>query len=155
MLHIVSSCGLIFQCLPMSENMRCLCSCCCIFFFFQAEDGIRDLTVTGVQTCALPISDVGRPPSPPQAEALAVRLDELELSLRRELEAAGFRADDPRPAQAWAAFRRALALPLDDEAGPFARAVLVGGLHRLTFGRRLRPDEDGRSWALEFRFTRT
>src|SRR2546430_5117248 len=24
-------------------------------FFFQAEDGIRDLTVTGVQTCALPI----------------------------------------------------------------------------------------------------
>src|SRR2546427_5005255 len=26
-----------------------------IFFFFQAEDGIRDLTVTGVQTCALPI----------------------------------------------------------------------------------------------------
>src|SRR2546430_6527060 len=29
---------------------------CCFFFFFQAEDGIRDLTVTGVQTCALPIS---------------------------------------------------------------------------------------------------
>src|SRR2546430_10828943 len=28
------------------------------FFFFQAEDGIRDLTVTGVQTCALPISAV-------------------------------------------------------------------------------------------------
>src|SRR5256886_10897379 len=27
----------------------------CLFFFFQAEDGIRDLTVTGVQTCALPI----------------------------------------------------------------------------------------------------
>src|SRR2546427_12913731 len=28
----------------------------CFFFFFQAEDGIRDLTVTGVRTCALPIS---------------------------------------------------------------------------------------------------
>src|SRR6266516_3310461 len=28
-----------------------------IFFFFQAEDGIRYRTVTGVQTCALPISD--------------------------------------------------------------------------------------------------
>src|SRR5207245_5093126 len=27
------------------------------FFFFQAEDGIRDATVTGVQTCALPILD--------------------------------------------------------------------------------------------------
>src|SRR5438094_8932697 len=26
-----------------------------VFFFFQAEDGIRDRTVTGVQTCALPI----------------------------------------------------------------------------------------------------
>src|SRR5208282_6304992 len=26
-----------------------------LFFFFQAEDGIRDATVTGVQTCALPI----------------------------------------------------------------------------------------------------
>src|SRR5207249_9197856 len=32
---------------------------CCVyffFFFFQAEDGIRDRNVTGVQTCALPIS---------------------------------------------------------------------------------------------------
>src|SRR5207248_6273944 len=28
---------------------------CAVFFFFQAEDGIRDRTVTGVQTCALPI----------------------------------------------------------------------------------------------------
>ena len=27
-----------------------------LFFFFQAEDGIRDRLVTGVQTCALPIS---------------------------------------------------------------------------------------------------
>src|SRR6266513_3448152 len=27
------------------------------FFFFQAEDGIRDRNVTGVQTCALPISE--------------------------------------------------------------------------------------------------
>src|ERR1022692_1060421 len=31
-----------------------------VFFFFQAEDGIRDYKVTGVQTCALPIS--GRTP---------------------------------------------------------------------------------------------
>src|SRR2546430_5863399 len=36
-----------------------------VFFFFQAEDGIRDLTVTGVQTCALPIlrTTSGRRPS--------------------------------------------------------------------------------------------
>src|SRR2546429_5444053 len=32
-----------------------------VFFFFQAEDGIRDVAVTGVQTCALPIS---LPPTP-------------------------------------------------------------------------------------------
>src|SRR5207245_5518118 len=31
------------------------------FFFFQAEDGIRDATVTGVQTCALPICPSRRP----------------------------------------------------------------------------------------------
>src|SRR3989475_7611535 len=35
------------------------------FFFFQAEDGIRDLTVTGVQTCALPIL---MPPISPAAD---------------------------------------------------------------------------------------
>src|SRR5205823_11795259 len=34
--------------------VSCMCSCCMIFFF-QAEDGIRDKLVTGVQTCALPI----------------------------------------------------------------------------------------------------
>src|SRR2546426_3009289 len=32
----------------------------CFFFFFQAEDGIRDYKVTGVQTCALPICGDGR-----------------------------------------------------------------------------------------------
>src|SRR5207245_6371729 len=31
----------------------------CLPFFFQAEDGIRDATVTGVQTCALPILHAG------------------------------------------------------------------------------------------------
>ena len=35
------------------------CFCLCFFFFFQAEDGIRDVAVTGVQTCALPIWVVG------------------------------------------------------------------------------------------------
>src|SRR2546430_6242721 len=43
-----------------------------VFFFFQAEDGIRDLTVTGVQTCALPISG-------PRAQArVAVGHESLE-----------------------------------------------------------------------------
>src|SRR2546422_2928957 len=35
---------------------------CSIVFFFQAEDGIRDVAVTGVQTCALPISQHQDPP---------------------------------------------------------------------------------------------
>src|SRR5437016_14595691 len=43
---------------------RLLISAC--VFFFQAEDGIRDWSVTGVQTCALPISDQHeRPPAEP------------------------------------------------------------------------------------------
>src|SRR5437867_5445464 len=37
----------------------------CEYIFFQAEDGIRDRTVTGVQTCALPIYF---PPITPNAE---------------------------------------------------------------------------------------
>src|SRR2546421_779250 len=40
--------------------MLCFIHCgLCFFFFFQAEDGIRDLIVTGVQTCALPIWEPG------------------------------------------------------------------------------------------------
>src|ERR1041385_1088498 len=35
--------------------MPCACFFLGVFFFFQAEDGIRDVAVTGVQTCALPI----------------------------------------------------------------------------------------------------
>src|SRR5690606_39751118 len=37
-----------------------ICGCFVWFFFFQAEDGIRDFHVTGVQTCALPISTTRR-----------------------------------------------------------------------------------------------
>src|SRR5439155_8707552 len=40
----------------VSENIVvCFVSILSFFFFFQAEDGIRDGHVTGVQTCALPI----------------------------------------------------------------------------------------------------
>src|SRR2546427_648755 len=57
------------------------------FFFFQAEDGIRDLTVTGVQTCALPIC-IAPLPSP---QALAggqvahIHTEHLHLALARLL----------------------------------------------------------------------
>src|SRR6266403_3449815 len=56
----------------------------CFFFFFQAEDGIRDLYVTGVQTCALPISPLpsglrtwAAPRSSPRSKAMVrVRSEE-------------------------------------------------------------------------------
>src|SRR2546427_13280913 len=47
------------------------------FFFFQAEDGIRDLTVTGVQTCALPISRPGK------AREIWKAVEHLPADLRR------------------------------------------------------------------------
>src|SRR5690625_5743879 len=43
------------SCYPLPALCKKLAVCRC-FFFFQAEDGIRDGHVTGVQTCALPIS---------------------------------------------------------------------------------------------------
>src|SRR5690625_6098973 len=45
--------------MPLNIVIVCLpneCLSACVIFFFQAEDGIRDGHVTGVQTCALPIS---------------------------------------------------------------------------------------------------
>src|SRR5256885_7200759 len=42
------------------------------FFFFQAEDGIRDYKVTGVQTCALPISVKALPAKPAPFRAVAL-----------------------------------------------------------------------------------
>src|SRR4051794_41745902 len=51
-----------YRTMTLSALMSVLCSFLwiilslyCFFFFFQAEDGIRDGRVTGVQTCALPI----------------------------------------------------------------------------------------------------
>src|SRR5256885_6356562 len=43
------------SCLPPSMRVASADSISVVFFFFQAEDGIRDYKVTGVQTCALPI----------------------------------------------------------------------------------------------------
>src|SRR5207244_10332805 len=52
------------------------CTFVCLFFFFQAEDGIRDDLVTGVQTCALPISSALRPRAPaPDRRMAAAPLD--------------------------------------------------------------------------------
>src|SRR5215213_7645575 len=62
------------------------------FFFFQAEDGIRDWSVTGVQTCALPISWYAEQrdlPEPPWgATALYQSVEELRLRFAPEIRAA-------------------------------------------------------------------
>src|SRR5438046_5003124 len=62
-----------------------------LFFFFQAEDGIRDWSVTGVQTCALPILDTASAiessidadvlPRPDEAASLSyIEADEATLA---------------------------------------------------------------------------
>src|SRR2546430_3438103 len=50
---------------------------CIVCFFFQAEDGIRDLTVTGVQTCALPIFWLGVVAVPLNTRLSAVEIDRV------------------------------------------------------------------------------
>src|SRR2546422_628125 len=53
--------------------------CVSVFFFFQAEDGIRDVAVTGVQTCALPI--LGDPDAiRREADDAGVTLEEITLA---------------------------------------------------------------------------
>src|SRR3989442_12042507 len=75
-----TACPLTRQCLTFSA-----------FFFFQAEDGIRDADVTGVQTCALPISSLRlywHAPVESKRGAVACRIGgadcEEHLSLRSE-----------------------------------------------------------------------
>src|SRR6185312_6365202 len=65
-----------------------------VFFFFQAEDGIRDLIVTGVQTCALPICVLRRSGKP---LLLAVnKLDGVdEANAMAEFSGLGFAAQLP------------------------------------------------------------
>src|SRR5437762_12071149 len=83
-----------------------------VFFFFQAEDGIRDTSVTGVQTCALPISrttcmvpwSVGEPTLQGTMQVVRVReqgAEVLEVTPARSEErrvGKGCRARPGRPA---------------------------------------------------------
>src|SRR5260221_11418716 len=68
-----------------------------IFFFFQAEDGIRDHCVTGVQTCALPICITGHRVE--GAPGIYVRLDDPRshamLAQRPQLRVPGSPAPQP------------------------------------------------------------
>src|SRR3712207_9430039 len=64
---------------PSARYVEVVCYVGCFFFFFQAEDGIRDIGVTGVQTCALPIFANG------------VTLNPGQVQLVRELATSGAR----------------------------------------------------------------
>src|SRR5260370_20907274 len=64
--------------------------CCSYFFFFQAEDGIRDSSVTGVQTCALPIfaiaTELGFDPSQVAAALAGYRGAMRRMELKGEVQ---------------------------------------------------------------------
>src|SRR2546430_7606130 len=75
---------------------------CNAFFFFQAEDGIRDLTVTGVQTCALPISRRYRQSKRAHGSAA---IQAAQWRYRRDPHAAGTQAE-PRLAGGGQVFTR-------------------------------------------------
>src|SRR5438067_6576841 len=81
------------------------------FFFFQAEDGIRDRNVTGVQTCALPIYRRGPRRVPPRRLPLQPRGTDPGVRARAH--------PDRQPHRA--AVRRLRALRLDRRTDPPAR----------------------------------
>src|SRR5215211_7405323 len=75
------------------------------FFFFQAEDGIRDHCVTGVQTCALPICERADAPS---RAACSARAHELRACAGRMSPAGPLKIGDslsPRPWRTATKFR--------------------------------------------------
>src|SRR5688572_1071453 len=71
-----------------------MCIMIFFFFFFQAEDGIRDLTVTGVQTCALPIGLLAAVISA-QGDHQQMTQDELAETCHQELAQQGLVAESP------------------------------------------------------------
>src|SRR2546430_9014742 len=94
------------------------------FFFFQAEDGIRDLTVTGVQTCALPIScrpveplvlmPVGRPMSSHNActafATVTTSVNGASFGSRSRMHQSGASSVSTRDDQTWSRMAAMLAM---------------------------------------------
>src|SRR2546429_3079896 len=94
--------------------------CRVCFFFFQAEDGIRDVAVTGVQTCALPIYD------------LAFRVDLGELAAHEPLDRVdGVVGVDGRLAAGQRAYQPLTGLGEGDDGGGGARTFGVRDDDRL------------------------
>src|SRR6266516_392650 len=105
------------------------------FFFFQAEDGIRDRTVTGVQTCALPISTCGRSAF---STGSVAGIRPATPSVERSGEVA--QADStPAPATLVDLFARSAgrhpgAVAVSDDAGQLTYAELAARSDRLAAG---------------------
>src|SRR5216684_4776139 len=97
------------------------------FFFFQAEDGIRDVAVTGVQTCALPISARHREVHPQDGGARRRAAGARCVPGRAEAPR-GDAASRPAGAAAPAATRAAAAVrrPRPLAAAPTARTKAAG-----------------------------
>src|SRR2546421_2985998 len=90
------------------------------FFFFQAEDGIRDLIVTGVQTCALPISFVNEVTKDPAV--LAARFNAALEQLKRDPH-----VDTTRIAAIGYCFGGAVVLDMARAGAPLAAVVTFHG----------------------------
>src|SRR5437762_4663534 len=97
------------------------------FFFFQAEDGIRDTSVTGVQTCALPIFGDAGDAVPRLLEAGPIACEGLDERIIGGLRSRGLRLDDIAllpPGNAWIM----LEFGGDTRAEAIARARQVPGM---------------------------
>src|SRR5258706_6011049 len=70
-----------------------------VSFFFQAEDGIRDWSVTGVQTCALPILVRRQCEAKEQARLAAAALATIEEDVGRRIEGVVLGSDRRKPGQ--------------------------------------------------------
>src|SRR5437016_5232277 len=92
-------------------------------FFFQAEDGIRDWSVTGVQTCALPIFDHDRRPGSAAGSFLA-RYPRHIMIDRQRIRAALVANSRPSSWRARAVLRRSKSCAVAEMAMYFARSRL-------------------------------
>src|SRR5262249_58611296 len=72
----------------------------CVIFFFQAEDGIRDWSVTGVQTCALPICPTAPRGSCRRREGAAMLVDLVQTLTRDGVRLDGAYQAPTRPGSA-------------------------------------------------------
>src|SRR2546426_4487908 len=122
---------------------------CYFFFFFQAEDGIRDYKVTGVQTCALPIYDA----PPARTRGGRARLRGLGMKRAARTEPAGART--LRAGATWPARGDLRTLAREGNLIPVCREILADletpvsaflKIHRGPYGFLLESVEGGEKW---------